>query len=211
MAETIRLLHREDILGLTRNSGPKIVLSDGIHLLNWGISRRTGDPWSHAMWQFWPGAEGLGLGKAEPAHERGPWVATQGVWYRKRPIDEYMVDGKGRELGVRLKFWYNPEWTAERHRIIRTAIAERLNDPWFKRFYDFPGVLVGQLLGLRFLQSSFRYYCSEDVGRVLRLVEPEFRMKWPSPGDINRWCRANPQMVMYGIYDRDLERRSLPP
>lgn len=178
----VRILSRRQVLAIPREDLPLVVLSDNLRgLLGWGIKRHTQGSYNHAMWFWWPGQ-----------------VASQGLFYRNVPLEKYL---RGQH---RLKFWHNPSWDWFDVRAIRNAIRFRLSDPWYRRLYDFRGI-VGHCVGLRWIQSPWRYYCSEDVARVLSLIEPEFSQRWPSPAEVNRWCKSMSQMRVYGVFDPDLE------
>jgi len=164
---------------------PMLVLSDNVHsLLAQQIRSHTKGFYNHAMWMRKPG-----------------YVVSQNWTLNEQPISRY-VDSKHR-----LKFWYNPEWVRDRRGtvwLIDKRIDNVLAESWWKRTYDFLGI-IGQALRMKGLNNPKRRYCSEVVAEWLTLLEPSFSLKHPSPAEINEWCNANPQMKCAGIWDEDID------
>lgn len=100
---------------------------------------------------------------------------------------------------------WNPTWTPEQRKILIDAIKLRLTQGKWKTRYDVWGVL-GEALNLEWLQSKTYDFCSEAVGRFLRMVDPVFD-KWmltdktPTPKEINLYTKNhNPPYQVYGRY-----------
>ena len=173
-----RMLSAQEALEIPDCICPTLVLTD--NLTSWvsrEIKAHTHGHYSHAMWLWYPEA-----------------LATQGWRFTVEWLGLYL---KGQH---RVKFWYNPDWSA----ILKERMQERLKtDVLNAKKYDWLGIM-GQLLGVRGLNFSKRNYCSEEAGMVLHIGESMFRMKHPSPADLDVWCKAAPQMEVYGIFDPTL-------
>jgi len=159
-----------------------LILSD--NLTSWfskEIKEHTNGNYNHVMWLWWPGT-----------------VASQGWRFREENLSIYL-EGKHR-----VKFWYNPKWPP----VLREYLSAKLwADVLAAGKFDWWGVF-GQLAasickipGLTGINFPGRNYCSEEAGSVLNRAELSFKMKHPSPADLDRWCKAAPQMEVYGIFD----------
>jgi hypothetical protein len=178
MNRHVEVLAPSTILEITMTHCPVIVLTD--NLRGWisnRIRRHTKGRYSHVLWAHKPG--------------RG---AEQAWRFQEIKISEYLQGGH------RVKLWWNPDWTVQDRVLIRNEIDDRLTR---RGKYDYLGIL-GFALGVRWLNYGWREYCSEAAGAILRSVEPEFRQVHPSPADINRWCKDQPQMECLGVFDPDL-------
>lgn len=177
------LLSEQEIKTIPYHKLPIVVLSDSpTTFVGWGIKHRTGAFYHHAMMMLRPGL-----------------VASQDLFFKEYPVDYYLERH-------RLKLWMPTQWSDEQKDVVRLATDRRLNDWWWRRLYDFKGI-IGQWTGLRWLQSSRRFYCSEEIARVLRLVEPDFDMRWPTPGELNEWFKTRQDdWVVYGRFDPDVIR-----
>ncbi len=158
---------------------PMLVLTDNLY--SW-VARRvrhhTHGEYSHAMWMHRPG-----------------FVASQGLLYKELPIDRYL-EGKHR-----VKLWCNPAWKAEARVRLFWAIEGRLAAPFRNRLYDGLGIL-GQRIKRPWLNFPRLRYCSESAAEILQEAE-DYPKNHPSPADINRWCKTQPQMQVFGVYDPD--------
>ena len=163
---------------------PLIVLSDNMKsFVSWRIKRHTSGEYNHAMLMAEPGL-----------------FTSQNAVYEQMPVDSYL-DGKHR-----LKFWRGKQWTARSLERVQKHIHARMDGSWFKRLYDPFGVL-GHRLYMKWSQIPGLYYCSEDVAVVLYMLEPTFNLRRPSPADINRWCKAHPEIMQeVGVYDPNYEQ-----
>ena len=141
--------------------------------LGWGIKFRTKSDWSHSMIMRRPG-----------------FVCSQGWTYKEIPISKYD------KRGVILKFWICKGMTLSEFQNIMIKIEEELRLPFWKRMYDFPGI-IGQAIGLRWINVPFLRYCSERVASKLRILIPSLRKK-PNPEDIDLACKESERMSVYG-------------
>jgi len=178
-SETPRILTDPKELAFLRvQDCPMLVLSDNVwSWISWRIKGHTSGHYNHAMWLL------------DPAH-----VASQGWRFRMGALRPYL---NGR---YRLKFWRNPNWTPEQRLELRAGL---LRDLRAGGRYDWLGI-IGQRLGLRWINFTNRSYCSEQAGKVLGLVEPTFRVEHPSPADLDKWCKDSPQMKVWGVFDPTL-------
>jgi hypothetical protein len=96
----------------------------------------------------------------------------------------------------RIKLWYNPSWTDTQIELMRELLEKQVEK---KGKYDWLGV-IGQLFGARWLNSKKKNYCSEQVASVIRLVDPEFTLKKPSPADLDRYFSDNDNYIAI-VYD----------
>ena len=88
--------------------------------------------------------------------------------------------------------------------LIEKAVYKDLNQSWYKRSYDFLGIL-GQATGFRWIQSPWKYYCSERIAKYLCLIRPlkEKIPKRPSPADLNRLFKTLKGMEVFGYWFYD--------
>lgn len=160
------LVTRMQMLEATEDRVPRLAVSD--NLSSWfslAIKRHTDGEYNHAFWAWAPGR-----------------VISQNWMLSDGPLDDYL-EGKHR-----VKLMWNSVWTEEQIVRIRARLNGQLHRPWWKRMYDWPGIL-GQAMRLRGLNLPHRQYCSEAAGEVLRAVETAFGMKHPTPADLNKWCK----------------------
>ena len=162
---------------------PLIVLSDfSSGVIQSLIKIRTSGSFSHVM-----------------VMHRNGFFASQGNMFSEAKLERYMKEGN------RLKFFRIKNLTKEERRALSRKMEADLAAPWWKRFYDYPGV-IGQALGWRWLNSPFRAYCSERVAAWLKVLP---RLKnlpvHPSPQDLNEIMKADKtNFEFYGIWDEDL-------
>jgi len=90
---------------------------------------------------------------------------------RKRPVSDFM------KPRFKLKFFgiYNRDY----RRALMEDTLKRLDAPWWKRRYDFLGI-VGHLLHIPCIQSPLAHYCSELAAKQL-----------------NAACKLNPPIPKY--------------
>jgi len=161
---------------------PLIVLSDNtFSLLGWAIrhaQRRQHQAgyYQHVMVLF----------------RRGTVASQEFSGLTRLPLSQYMQGSH------RLKAWHNPDWPSFRVAAALRYIRRRLDAPWYRRLYD-PLSILGQWLGLPWLQCPGLNNCSEFAAEVLRILEPEFDLKNPTPSQINSWCQKH--LVLWGRYD----------
>jgi len=155
----------------------------------------TKGEWNHAMWLHRPG-----------------YFATQGNTYKEVPINKYM-----RKNG-RLKFWEIIGLNIQQKGLILTSIAQKLKKPWWRKMYDWLGIL-GQLLKVEWFNNPALDYCSEDVVQHLRLLEASLSNenhlktafvripKHTNPSKLNEYFKEYPDCFrVYGWWDSDGER-----
>ena len=174
-------MNREDKLWLASHL-PLITLTDRAGIIAGAITGRTNGFYNHVMWTW----------RLYAADLR---VVSQDALLRDKSLDPYIQK-------CRIKFVYNPNWTDQQKLKLRKYIQSQLDLPAWKRLYDVRGVL-GHLLGLPSINFPGLRYCSEFVGDGLRLVEPSFQFKHPTPADINRWSKERPEMVTLAKWDAD--------
>lgn len=170
---------------------PLIVLSDHTSgLVEWAIKMRTKSAWNHAMWM----------------HRRG-YFASQGNTYSEAPLSRYM----GRQN--RLKMWAIIGLTPVTKKLIIASINKKLARPWWQKRYDWLGI-VGQALGIKWINTPWLEYCSEDVPQHLKnvseyLLEPlasVFRQihRHTSPEDLNKFMEKHPECFrVHGYWQGD--------
>jgi len=133
-------------LFITDKDLPLVVLVDDRRsFIGWGIKHKSGN-YCHIMEMHKPG-----------------FVASQNFnGFREIPIKKYM------KPQMFLKFW-KVEMTEEQRKDWISRINVDLTRKWFQKRYDFLGIL-GQALNIRWIQSPWAKYCSEQVGSRLRSV-----------------------------------------
>ena len=169
---------------------PLIVLSDhSSGFIQWAIKWRTKANYNHVMSMIYPGL-----------------FTSQGNTFSEVPLDRYMTKNS------RLKFWRIKDLTLEEESLIRGRILRRLALPWWKRGYDYLGIL-GQAVGLKFINNPWNVFCSEQVLKdwlegiiSLRIVDGDNvteLSEHPSPKDLNEFFKNHPRMEVYGRWSSD--------
>ena len=123
---------------------------------------------------------------------RTRFFASQDLTFKEVPIENYL------KPHYQLKFWQFKHMPVEIKAKIFKAVAEDLNAPWYKRRYDFLG-LLGQLLRIPWLNNPWRTYCSERIAKYLRLAGLNI-FPHPTPSDIDAYFKTHPQMQVLGYY-----------
>lgn len=138
-------------------------------------------------------------------HQRG--LYNHSMWlYRPRTFASQEIptyrnmDVKKFAHNSRIKLWHNPNWTEAQKATINVQIATRLAQPWYRRLYDFAGIL-GHFINKPSFHSPWQEYCSEGVGSTLALIDSSFLLSYPTPSDINKWCKDQDNMQVYGYYE----------
>ena len=166
-----------DPLNIPEKDLPLIVLSDDLRsILNWGIRWHTRGIYSHVM----------------EMHKAGKF-ATQTFTFREVPAEKYMKNY------MRLKFWRINKLTPTQKKKWKEYVWADHNAPWIRRRYDFLGVLLGQFLGIRQIQSPFCKYCSERIADRLSLLGHYPPIK-PNPTELNEYFEENENFEVYGRY-----------
>jgi len=166
-----------DPLKIKEKDLPMIMLTDNLRsFISWGIRHHTKGNYSHIGFIIHP-----------------KMFASQLLTFKEVPIENYM------KPYYRLKFFIVNLDKKKREEIIKT-VEELLNQPFYKKTYDFLGIL-GQFLNIRFINDPFHHYCSEIVADVLRkyIILP---LK-PSPSDLNRIMSKNDNFRYYGHWVSD--------
>lgn len=176
---TTRILTAKQIEHIQERDLPMIVLTDNLwSWFSWRIKRHTHGYYNHAMVMHRPG-----------------FVVSQDRRLRVRPITDYLAGGH------RVKLWEG-NWTPLTRAQMQMRIALQLRKPDLR--YDWLGI-IGQRLGIPWLNTPGRFFCSEHVASILRCAEPVFQLAHPSPAAIDSWCKSNPQaMQVHGIFDPSL-------
>lgn len=118
---------------------PILVFSDHTtSMFSWLIKWRTKGTYNHVMYYI-----------------GGGMFATQNNVYKKVKIEKYQHK-KSRLLFFRLKV------SQQAKRAILKSIEDKLSLPWWKRRYDWWGI-IGQAVGIKKFNARRLEYCSEDV------------------------------------------------
>lgn len=147
-------------------------------LFNFFTALRTKSGWGHVMIM----------------HEPRLFASQTLTGYKEVPLEKY------RKKGVTLKFWRVKGLTEQQKNEFDCRIKEGLKAPWWKRRYDFLGIL-GQLIGVQKLNSPWSKYCSERVAECLSFVKESVPVH-PSPEDLDWLFESRPddfEVVGYWI------------
>ena len=184
-----------ELTNITEKDLPLIVFSDTTSgFFEFLIKWRTRGSYNHAMWSAHKGL-----------------FASQGNTYSEVPYSRYTTHGK------RLKFFQILDLSIiDRNRII-SSIEMKLEKPWYKKMYDWLGI-VGQVVGVDWLNDPALEYCSEDVAHhifyMANLLPDNFYKKkillsiprHASPEELNEYFKKYPEVFrVYGEWDSDLE------
>lgn len=160
------------VIDPTKLEGVYVVLSDDRRgFMGWLIKAHEHGNYNHAMMMIEPGQ-----------------LLSQADVFKRIPVTLYMKTGQF------LKFWRVNGLTESDVVIIHDIIKKRLALPWWKRSYDYLG-LIGQALPfLHWLQIPALWFCSEAVVSVLRKTSPLLWLpKQPSPSDLDTLFRQHPE------------------
>lgn len=115
-------------------------------------------------------------------------LVTQANVFKEIPVEVYM------KPTIFLKFWRVKTLTAEDKKIINSAIDTKLSLPWWRRMYDFVG-LVGQATPYtHWIHTPGLWFCSEsgsDLGRLSKVLS--WLPKQPSPSSLDEAFKAHPE------------------
>src|SRR3990167_9081560 len=143
---------------IKKEDGPFIVFSDQTSgWMEFLIKFRTKGNWNHVMLCLEPG-----------------YFVSQGNTYSKAPFSRYM------RKNFRLKFVSIAGITEEGKQAIRDSVEEKLQLPWWKKMYDFPGIL-GQAIGVKGFNVPWWEYCSEDAPNHLKKALKKAPLEFPDP------------------------------
>jgi hypothetical protein len=164
-------------LTFTDNDTPIIMLCDDLRgFMGWAIKSHTKGNYNHAC----------------IIHRKGRIVSQGFSSFMPHDITVYLTSG------MMLKFWRIKDMTLFEKSYVRMAIAKRLGLPWWRRTYDFLGVIGGQLTGMRWIQNPFQAFCSEQVmddyiAQVPRAKDVSIYK--PSPSELNVIFSNNPEIM----------------
>ena len=140
-----------------------------------GIQLRTNSLVSHVM----------------ESHRPGFFATQDFTGFKTLPFDK--VDNKH----TYFLFYRYEGLTEKKQEEWWKTIYRDLDEPWWLRRYDWLGV-VGQLFGVRWLESPFTEYCSQKVKQHLFEVFGSEIKKRPTPEELRKYCRKYPQWVEVG-------------
>jgi hypothetical protein len=153
---------------------PQMVFCDNARgLFSLAVKKKTKGFYGHYM---------ILIGKDE--------LASQWFYFQRQKLDHY--------TGAYLKFVHNPFWTDLERLKMLIAIKEDLDKPWYKTLYDVPGV-IGELFGVNWMNLPGFDFCSER-GRYLKLVDPRYDLKHPTPTELNLWTKGDGRFEVTGRY-----------
>lgn len=171
------LMALDDIGNLPQSFMPMICLCNGFtSVFGLLISLVTKGFWNHSQWLISPTE-----------------FASQWFWFTRFPVSHYRKHS--------LKLWYNPDWTEVQKAVIMSFITERLRQPKWATRYDVIGV-IGEALGLNWLNRRRYDFCSEAIANILAIVDPDCRA-WlqsdpsPTPEQLNEWLKGNKNYQVY--------------
>lgn len=166
-----------DPLLIDEKDTPLIVLVDDMRgFFSWVIKHHSHGNYSHVMLMIKPG-----------------YFATQSLLgFREVKVKAYMKNN------IRLKFWQVIGLIGEERQKIIERVNKDLRAPWWKRRYDFLGIL-GQFIGFRWINNPWTRYCSERVRDYFQdILNIPIH---PSPSEINAICKTNTRMKEFGIWE----------
>lgn len=160
-------------------------------LIAWAINWKTRSNFDHCMAQINP----------------DKFISQDFGGYHELPMDRYLT--KGGEL----KFIKITNATEQFNIAFRSAILNRLAQPWYKKIYDY-GNILGRAIGLNWLRLPGTYDCSEvslymvkQCTMYLPKSTADFIMSLPnnaSPDDIDQSVKNNPnEFTVYGQWQSD--------
>lgn len=151
-----------------------VCVDDRRSFLGWVIKHHTHGEYNHIM----------------EMHRPGFFASQDPVGYREVPVESYMKEW------ITLKFWKHAELSEQL--VIRWihSVQNDLNEPWWKRRYDFLGI-VGQLLNIPGLNGPAKY-CSEMVAHRLRIIANMPAPVHPTPSQLNELFKTWKEMKVFG-------------
>ena len=170
-----------DPLALKKEDLPVIVLVDDRRsLLGWLVKQHSSGGYNHIM----------------EMHYMQICASQDPVGFREVLIEKYM------KPFILLKFYKVKDLTLALKMNWIDAILTDLEEPWYKRRYDYLGI-IGHMLRIPWLNNSHLYYCSERVAKhvkeVLNIEFPEY----PTPSDINAYLKTDDRFELLGYYFTD--------
>lgn len=181
-----------DINNIPDEDFPLMVFSDCTSgLVASIIKMRTDATYNHVMWAIRPSV-----------------FASQGNTYSEVPFKGFMMRTN------RLKFVKVNGLTSFHKKIILNSIRKKLALPWYKKLYDWFGI-IGQAIGIKSINVTGLNYCSEDVALHLTSIvdyvpDPAFCEILSlvplhgSPEDLNAYFKKYPKyFTTYGRWEGD--------
>jgi hypothetical protein len=165
---------------------PLVCFSDhSSGLIQWLIKLRTKAAWNHVMMMIiTPEKKEDKLGKY--------CFASQGNMFSCSKLQRYMTKRH------RLKFFYVKDLSIQETIALKKKISDDLKAPWYKRFYDYLGI-VGQAVGIKKVNSPGNMYCSERVAATLKLILDDIP-EHPSPQDLDNVLEKHERAGVYGYW-----------
>lgn len=165
-----------EVLSIPKEDMPLMVLSDDLRsFIAWGIKHHEKGSYNHFMWAINPGK-----------------FVTQSWTFREVSMEKYLT---GRH---RLKF-ISSSWNLYQKELIVNALKDNLSQSIFRRLYD-PLQIVGIWLGIKWLQIPGHSRICSDFGGILKLTDPYYNLKHPSPTEVNRYTKN--RQDTYSVYLR---------
>jgi len=118
--------------------------------------------------------------------------------FREVPIEKYL------KPHITLKFW-KPILDKNEKQLWKDCIGLELQESWWKRRYDFIG-LLGQLLPFRWtrkLNNSWTRYCSERVRERIITILEVFGPRHSTPSEWNQLFKGVKEMELFGYIIED--------
>ena len=168
-----------------------ILSNQSTSLVAWAINWKTQSNFDHCM-------QSINAGK---------FITQDFGGYHEVPMDSYL------KRGGELKFIKIINATSSFNIAFRSAILNRLAQPWYKKVYDY-GNILGRAVGLNWIRLPGTYDCSEISLAMIKkcatyLAQPDcnFLMSLPdnaSPDDIDQAVKNNPdKLEVYGLWEAD--------
>lgn len=155
---------------------PVIVLCDDLRgFVGWGIKDHTNGNYNHVF----------------ILHKPGTIISQDFGGLHVKSIDTYL---NSRQM---LKFWRIKDLTLIEKKAILDAIDTRIKLPFIKRMYDYLG-LVGQFFHIKWINSPWQTFCSEQVNFDYIQPVPRARLmniKEPSPSELDNIFKQHPDIM----------------
>lgn len=178
VAETFMTL--DEIRAIPLEHYPILMYCDGGSLFGWLIRKVDKASASHFQILYGPDQ-----------------IASQWFYFTTFPVSHIAT--------YNTKMIWNPEWTPTERKVLIKAIKDRLLlSKWTSR-YDVWGV-IGEAINAEWMQRKAIDFCSEAVGRFLKLVDPVFTKfleicPSPTPRQLNVYTKThNPPYKVYGRF-----------
>lgn len=172
---------RIDPYKISEEDLPLVVLADDRRgFLGWLIKAHSKGNYNHCM----------------EMHFLGLFASQQIIGYKEIPIEKYI------KPYIQLKFWKKKSITKEQKVNWFSCISSDLNESWWRRRYDFLGIL-GHLLRMRWLNNPYTKYCYERVAEHLREVLGMKLSRHSTPSNMNMVFNKDEDMEVYGYYFSD--------